>query len=105
MKTLPNVKGTKYIEIGSHQMEVWYQSPYPDEFTDVPKLYICEYCLGYMKTKTRYNRHRDKCVWRYPPGEEVYRYEYDLVKFYIRYVVYFINFLKVIFFFFKSLLF
>lgn len=73
LKTLPNVKGTKYIEIGSHQMEVWYQSPYPDEFTDVPKLYICEYCLGYMKTKTRYNRHRDKCVWRYPPGEEVYR--------------------------------
>lgn len=74
MKQLPNVRGIKCIEIGKHEMEVWYQSPYPEEYTRVPKLYICEFCLKYMKSRTIFNRHVLKCVWKHPPGEEVYRY-------------------------------
>lgn len=73
LKQLPNVRGIKCIEIGKHEMEVWYQSPYPDEYTRVPKLYICEFCLKYMKSRTIFNRHLLKCIWRHPPGEEVYR--------------------------------
>ncbi|KDR23261.1 Histone acetyltransferase MYST2, partial [Zootermopsis nevadensis] len=74
-KSLPHVKGTKYIEIGKFEVEVWYQSPYPDDYARVPKLYLCEYCLRYMKSRTILKRHTVKCVWRHPPGEEVYRKE------------------------------
>lgn len=73
LKTQPNTKGTKYIEMGKFEMEVWYQSPYPEDFARLPKLYICEFCLRYMKSKTILQRHVVKCVWRHPPGEEVYR--------------------------------
>ncbi|XP_008197990.1 histone acetyltransferase KAT7 isoform X1 [Tribolium castaneum] len=73
LKTQPNTKGTKCIEMGKFEMEVWYQSPYPEDYARLPKLYICEYCLRYMKTRTVLQRHVVKCVWRHPPGEEVYR--------------------------------
>lgn len=73
LKTQPNTKGTKYIEMGKFEMEVWYQSPYPEDFARLPKLYICEFCLRYMKSRTIIQRHIVKCVWRHPPGEEVYR--------------------------------
>ncbi|XP_060527535.1 histone acetyltransferase KAT7 isoform X3 [Cylas formicarius] len=73
LKSLPSTKGTKYIEMGKYEMEVWYQSPYPEDYARLPKLYICEYCLRYMKSRTILERHVIKCVWRHPPGEEVYR--------------------------------
>ncbi|XP_022917911.1 histone acetyltransferase KAT7 [Onthophagus taurus] len=73
LKTQPNTKGTKYIEMGKFEMEVWYQSPYPEDYARLPKLYICEYCLRYMKSRTVLLRHVHKCVWKHPPGEEVYR--------------------------------
>ncbi|XP_026280546.1 histone acetyltransferase KAT7 isoform X1 [Frankliniella occidentalis] len=73
LKSLPFTKGTKYIEMGKHEMEVWYQSPYPDDYARLPKLYLCEFCLRYMKSCTILKRHAVKCVWRHPPGKEVYR--------------------------------
>lgn len=73
LRLLPSAKGTKYIEMGKFEMEVWYQSPYPEDYARLPKLYICEYCLRYMKSRTILDRHFVKCVWRHPPGEEVYR--------------------------------
>lgn len=79
MKQLPNFKGTKYLEMGKYEMEVWYQSPYPEEYTQVPKLYLCEFCLHYMKSKTVLFRHKLKCVWKHPPGDEVYRLELNLL--------------------------
>ncbi|KAL3269926.1 hypothetical protein HHI36_008983 [Cryptolaemus montrouzieri] len=75
LKSQPNTKGTKYIEMGKFEMEVWYQSPYPEDYARLPKLYICEFCLRYMKSRTVLQRHVVKCVWRHPPGEEVYRKE------------------------------
>ncbi|KAL1501032.1 hypothetical protein ABEB36_006437 [Hypothenemus hampei] len=73
LKMLPSTKGTKTIEMGKFEMEVWYQSPYPEDYARIPKLYICEYCLRYMKSRTILERHVMKCVWRHPPGDEVYR--------------------------------
>ncbi|CAH1408143.1 unnamed protein product [Nezara viridula] len=75
LKLLANVRYTKLIEMGKFEMEVWYQSPYPEDFARLPKLYICEYCLRYMKARKSMERHAAKCVWRHPPGEEVYRKE------------------------------
>ncbi|XP_076655883.1 lysine acetyltransferase chameau isoform X2 [Halictus rubicundus] len=68
-----NVGGTRVIEMGKWEMEVWYQSPYPEEFSRAPKLYLCEYCLRYAKSRQVLRRHREKCLWRHPPGHEVYR--------------------------------
>ncbi|XP_058790061.1 histone acetyltransferase KAT7 [Phymastichus coffea] len=67
--------GTRCIEMGKWEMEVWYQSPYPEEYSRAPKLYLCEYCLRYAKSRQVLRRHKDKCVWRHPPGHEVYRKE------------------------------
>lgn len=59
--------------MGRHCMQVWYQSPYPDDATRLPKLYLCEFCLRYQKSEVGMKRHAAKCVWRHPPGDEIYR--------------------------------
>ncbi|TGZ37699.1 uncharacterized protein Chm isoform X1 [Temnothorax longispinosus] len=68
-----NSGGTRIVEMGKWEMEVWYQSPYPEEYSRAPKLYLCEYCLRYAKSRQVLRRHREKCLWRHPPGHEVYR--------------------------------
>jgi len=73
LKGLPDVKGTKYMEMGRNEMVVWYQSPYPEEYTILPKIYVCEFCLKYMKAVSVMKRHSNKCVWKHPPGDEIYR--------------------------------
>lgn len=37
------------------------------------KLFLCEFCLKYMKSVSMLGRHLKKCVWRTPPGTEIYR--------------------------------
>ena len=44
-------------QIGRYEIDTWYFSPYPDEYMKQPKLYICEYCLKYMKLETTYRYH------------------------------------------------
>ncbi|VDQ00620.1 unnamed protein product [Trichobilharzia regenti] len=36
-------------------------------------LYICEFCLKYIKTRNVYLRHIEKCPYSFPPGNEIYR--------------------------------
>ena len=47
----------KKLELGRYEMDTWYASPYPEEYARLPKLYICEYCLKYMKTAVIARRH------------------------------------------------
>ena len=47
----------KKLEIGRFEMNTWYSSPYPDEYARLPKVYLCEFCLKYMKTGTILRRH------------------------------------------------
>jgi histone acetyltransferase MYST2 len=61
------------LEMGRYEMDTWYTSPYPEEYARLPKIYVCEYCLKYMKTSVISRRHAAKCVWRHPPGDEIYR--------------------------------
>ncbi|WAR21480.1 KAT7-like protein [Mya arenaria] len=63
----------RQLEIGRYEISTWYSSPYPDEYARLPKIYLCEFCLKYMKTATILRRHVAKCVWRHPPGDEIYR--------------------------------
>uniref|UniRef100_A0A1B0AZA3 Histone acetyltransferase n=1 Tax=Glossina palpalis gambiensis TaxID=67801 RepID=A0A1B0AZA3_9MUSC len=73
VKDLPIGKGIKYITMGKYKMKVWYQSPYPEDVARLPQMYICEFCLRYQKSETGIKRHAQKCVWRHPPGDEIYR--------------------------------
>lgn len=65
--------GTKYVVMGKNNMQVWYQSVYPEDVQRLPKLYLCEFCLRYQKSEVGMKRHAAKCVWRHPPGDEIYR--------------------------------
>jgi hypothetical protein len=70
---ITKVKNINTIELGKFEIDTWYFSPYPEEFAKCSKLYICEFCLKYMKKKKTLNRHKLKCDLRHPPGNEIYR--------------------------------
>ncbi|KAG8235146.1 hypothetical protein J437_LFUL012344 [Ladona fulva] len=63
------------IEFGGYEIQTWYSSPYPQEYARLPKLFLCEFCLKYTKSKEVLVRHQSKCRWRHPPGTEIYRQE------------------------------
>lgn len=41
------VKNIHSIVFGEHQVETWYFSPYPSEYTLNDTVYICEFCLSF----------------------------------------------------------
>ena len=71
------VKNVPKIELGRYEVDAWYFSPYPDEYSGESlredKLYLCEFCLKYMKRARTLERHKRKCDLRHPPGTEIYR--------------------------------
>uniref|UniRef100_A0A8C8CG00 Histone acetyltransferase KAT5 n=1 Tax=Oncorhynchus tshawytscha TaxID=74940 RepID=A0A8C8CG00_ONCTS len=78
------MKNIDCIELGRHRLKPWYFSPYPQELTTLPILYLCEFCLKYLKSLKclqRTCRHilfsssliQTKCNLRHPPGNEIYR--------------------------------
>jgi len=69
------VKNLDCIQIGKYLVDAWYYSPYPDEFVQDRKLYICEFCLKYMRFPQTLERHKaTECLLRHPPGNEIYRH-------------------------------
>ena len=69
------VKNLDKIQMGKHEVEAWYFSPYPIEFAHTPTLYICEFCLSFYVSEKMIERHRKKCKLLHPPGNEIYRHE------------------------------
>lgn len=67
------------IEFGEYAIETWYSSPFPQEYARLPKLFLCEFCLKYTKSKAVLERHQDKCTWRHPPATEIYRYNNNVI--------------------------
>ena len=45
------------IELGIYEIDTWYSSLYPQEYARLHKLFICEFCLKYMKSKQVLERH------------------------------------------------
>ena len=58
---ITRMKNIEMIELGRFRIKPWYFSPYPQELTTEPVLYLCEFCLKYMKSKTCLMRHRVSC--------------------------------------------
>jgi len=55
---ITKVKNINMIELGRYEIDTWYFSPYPEEFAKCDKLYLCEFCLKYMKKKKTLVRHK-----------------------------------------------
>uniref|UniRef100_A0A8C1P313 Histone acetyltransferase n=1 Tax=Cyprinus carpio TaxID=7962 RepID=A0A8C1P313_CYPCA len=58
----------KTIVFGRYELDTWYHSPYPEEYARLGRLYMCEFCLKYMKSQTILRRHMCVCVC-----DEIYR--------------------------------
>ncbi|XP_069063960.1 histone acetyltransferase KAT5 isoform X2 [Pleurodeles waltl] len=70
---ITRMKNIECIELGRHRLKPWYFSPYPQELTTLPVLYLCEFCLKFVKSLKCLQRHLTKCNLRHPPGNEIYR--------------------------------
>ncbi|GIQ86114.1 hypothetical protein KIPB_007903, partial [Kipferlia bialata] len=67
------IRQIEHIVLGPYEMETWYHSPYPDEYGTCSKLHLCEFCLKPAMSDRTAARHRQKCPFRCPPGNEIYR--------------------------------
>ncbi|KAM7348578.1 males absent on the first [Cochliomyia hominivorax] len=72
-EAITKVKYIDKLRIGRFEIDTWYFSPYPDEYGKVGTLYVCEYCLKYMRFQKTYRYHASECTQRQPPGNEIYR--------------------------------
>jgi len=70
---ISRVRNLVKIEMGGHEIEPWYFSPYPQEFSECDMVFICEFCLSYFGDIKQFSRHRSKCTLLHPPGNEIYR--------------------------------
>lgn len=73
---ISRVRNLEKIQMGVHEIEPWYFSPYPVEYSDCDLVYICEMCLLYFGSERQFHRHRAKCTLMHPPGNEIYRDEH-----------------------------
>ncbi|OON17481.1 MOZ/SAS family protein, partial [Opisthorchis viverrini] len=75
------IKFIDHIQFGKYEIDTWYFSPYPEEYRRLNKLWICEYCLKYMKCARTWVMHMTEvCRQRQPIGKQIYR-KGDLVVF------------------------
>jgi histone acetyltransferase HTATIP len=73
---ISRVRNLDKIQMGKFEIEPWYFSPYPSDFTECDMVFICEFCLSYFGEAKQFERHRRKCTMMHPPGNEIYRDDY-----------------------------
>jgi histone acetyltransferase MYST1 len=76
------IKNVSRIQLGRNLIETWYFSPIPREYFHshetgealvVDTLYFCEFTLDFFLTEAELARHYQRCPFRHPPGDEIYR--------------------------------
>jgi len=67
------VRNVDRVVFGRYEMQPWYYSPYLSNLMHIPTLYICEFCLKYMRSGATYKNHFKKCSLKRPPGKLIYR--------------------------------
>uniref|UniRef100_A0A182NPE5 Histone acetyltransferase n=1 Tax=Anopheles dirus TaxID=7168 RepID=A0A182NPE5_9DIPT len=72
-EAITKVKYIDKLRIGRFEIDTWYFSPYPEEYGKVGTMYVCEYCLRYMRLAKTLKEHKAECTRRQPPGSEIYR--------------------------------
>ncbi len=68
----PNIRCPSVIEFAQYEITTWYSSPYPQEYR-LQRLFLCEMCLQYVKSRQTLLGHMRKCSNKHPPGREIYR--------------------------------
>ncbi|KAI9297329.1 hypothetical protein K502DRAFT_334507 [Neoconidiobolus thromboides FSU 785] len=61
------------LKLSNFAIDTWYSAPYPEEYANEQVLYNCEFCLKYMRNAYTMHRHKIKCGYKRPPGDEIYR--------------------------------
>jgi histone acetyltransferase MYST1 len=64
----------RWIEIGRYICDAWFDSPFPEEYADERRLFVCDFCLKYHRKRRAYIAHKKTCELRHPPGNEIYRH-------------------------------
>ncbi|XP_017064172.1 males-absent on the first protein [Drosophila eugracilis] len=72
-ESITKIKYIDKLQFGNYEIDTWYFSPFPDEYGKARILYVCEYCLKYMRLRDSYAYHLYDCKRRRPPGREIYR--------------------------------
>lgn len=72
-EAITKIKYVDRIQFGLYEIDTWYFAPFPEEYRKLPKLWICEFCLKYMRQEKTYRVHVPQCTLRQPPGKEIYR--------------------------------
>ncbi|XP_070141139.1 histone acetyltransferase MOF-like [Drosophila kikkawai] len=72
-ESITKIKYIDKLQFGNYEIDTWYFSPFPEEFGKSRTLYVCEYCLKYMRHRQSYAFHLYQCDRRRPPGREIYR--------------------------------
>ncbi|KIH69078.1 MOZ/SAS family protein [Ancylostoma duodenale] len=49
--------GSVNCSISRHRIQPWYFAPYPQQLVHLPCIYICEFCLKYVKSQTCLKTH------------------------------------------------
>lgn len=57
-EAITKVKYIDKLRIGKFEIDTWYYSPYPEEYRKVNTLYVCEFCLKYMKFAKTFRYHQ-----------------------------------------------
>ena len=65
---ISRVRNLSKLQMGRFELEPWYFSPYPVEYTEAenPLVFVCEYCLCFYGSARRFERHRHQVRWRRP---------------------------------------
>ena len=74
------VRNVDKIVLGRYEIKPWYYSPYLYKHPQISTLYICEFCLKYMRHGGTYKEHIKKCPYAKPQGKLIYRDKVDLPK-------------------------
>ncbi|XP_017048211.1 males-absent on the first protein [Drosophila ficusphila] len=72
-ESITKIKYIDKLQFGNYEIDTWYFSPFPEEYGKAETLYVCEYCLKYMRFRESYAYHLHECERRRPPGREIYR--------------------------------
>lgn len=58
--------------MGSIRMITWYYSPFPPPYTHLSEIFICPFCMRYMRKEKTYKVHIQSCDMKRPPGLRIY---------------------------------
>lgn len=58
----------KTLRFGQWDIGTWYDAPFPEEYNNLPegRLWMCEFCLKYMRSGFGWERHRVRFIHYLP---------------------------------------